>query len=102
MGRQAAVVLYVLALVAVVVRRGRPVLQEPVLGGGDSERGMCPGVRGVGSEVPEASVSAAAAMRAFNASGKVQARYRRPARFQRQHPCAAGSKMPMPGRGEAL
>src|SRR5215472_11708561 len=59
-------------------RRGRPVLQEPVLGAADSERRNCPGVRGVLSEVPEASMSAAAAMRAFNASGKVQACYRRP------------------------
>src|SRR5499433_3063007 len=60
-------------------RRGRPVLQEPVLGAADSERRNCPGVRGILSEVPEASMSAAAAaMRAFNASGKVQARYRRP------------------------
>src|SRR5262245_10727239 len=28
-------------------RRGRPVLQEPVLGAADSERRNCPGVRGV-------------------------------------------------------
>src|SRR5215813_2763320 len=41
-------------------RRGRPVLQEPVLGAADSERRNCPGVRGVLSEVPEASMSAAA------------------------------------------
>src|SRR5215813_9370316 len=54
-------------------RRGRLVLQEPVLGAADSERRNCPGVRGVLSEVPEASMSVAAAMRAFNASGKVQA-----------------------------
>src|SRR5499433_3661839 len=33
-------------------RRGRPVLQEPVLGAADSERRNCPGVRGVLSEVP--------------------------------------------------
>jgi hypothetical protein len=39
-------------------RRGRPVLQEPVLGAADSERRNCPGVRGVLSEVPEASMSA--------------------------------------------
>ena len=38
-------------------RRGRPVLQEPVLGAADSERRNCPGVRGVLSEVPEASVN---------------------------------------------
>src|SRR6266478_7616327 len=43
----------------------RPVLQEPVLGAADSERRNCPGVRGVLSEVPEASMSAAAAMRAY-------------------------------------
>src|SRR5262245_47723607 len=44
-------------------RRGHPVLQEPVLGAADSERRNCPGIRGVLSEVPEASMSAAAAMR---------------------------------------
>ena len=38
-------------------RRGRPVLQEPVLGAADGERWICPGVRGVLSEVPEASMS---------------------------------------------
>src|SRR5262249_5550337 len=36
-------------------RRGRPVLQEPVLGAADSERRNCPGVRGVLSAVPEGS-----------------------------------------------
>src|SRR5262249_40027900 len=41
-------------------RRGRPVLQEPVLGTADGERRNCPGVRGVLSEVPEALMSAAA------------------------------------------
>jgi len=50
-------------------RRGCPVLQEPVLGAADSERRNCHGVRDVLSEVPEASMSAAAAMRAFSASG---------------------------------
>src|SRR6516225_2309676 len=35
-------------------RRGRPVLQEPVLGAADSERRNCPGVLGVLSEVPAA------------------------------------------------
>src|SRR6266567_3426307 len=44
-------------------RRGRPVLQEPVLGAPDSKRRDCPGVRSVLFEVPEASMSAAAAMR---------------------------------------
>src|SRR5215467_1914293 len=44
-------------------RRGRPVLQEPVLGAADSERRNCPGVRGVLSEVPEASMSAAGVTR---------------------------------------
>src|ERR1039457_3749974 len=44
-------------------RRGRPVLQEPVLGAADGQRRNCPGVRGVLFEVPEASMSAAAAMR---------------------------------------
>jgi len=33
-------------------RRGRPVLQEPVLGAADGERRNCLGVRGVLSEVP--------------------------------------------------
>src|SRR5262249_17791699 len=44
-------------------RRGRPVLEEPVLGAADSKRRNCPGVRGVLSEVPEASISAAAVTR---------------------------------------
>src|SRR5215831_14943291 len=44
-------------------RRGRPVLQEPVLGAADSERRNCPGVRGVLSEVPDASMSAAGVTR---------------------------------------
>ena len=35
-------------------RRGRPVLQEPVLGTADGERRNCTGVRRVLSEVPEA------------------------------------------------
>ena len=39
-------------------RRGRPVLQEQVLGAADGERRNSPGVRGVLSEVPEALVSA--------------------------------------------
>ena len=38
-------------------RRGRPVLQEPALGAADGERRNCPGVRGVLSEVPEASMN---------------------------------------------
>jgi hypothetical protein len=42
-------------------RRGRPVLQQPVLGAADSERRNCPGVRG--AEVPEASMSAAGVTR---------------------------------------
>jgi hypothetical protein len=42
-------------------RRGRPVLQGPVLGAADGERRNRPGVRGVLFEVPEASMSAAAA-----------------------------------------
>src|SRR5262245_42753996 len=50
-------------------RRGRPVLQEPVLGAANRERRNCPGVRGVLSEVPEASMSAPAPMRAFNTGG---------------------------------
>ncbi len=41
-------------------RRGRPVLQEPVLGAADGERRNGPSVRGVLSEVPEALMSAAA------------------------------------------
>jgi hypothetical protein len=61
MGRQAGVVLYVLALVAVVV--GVDVLffrhrfWERLM----VNVGICPGVRGVLSEVPEASMSAAVA-----------------------------------------
>ena len=42
-------------------RRGRPVLQQPVLGAADGERRNRPSVRGVRLEVPEASMSAAAA-----------------------------------------
>src|SRR6516165_1745615 len=38
-------------------RRGHPVLQEPVLGAADGERRNCPGVLGVLSEVPQASMS---------------------------------------------
>ena len=57
MGRQAAVVLYVLAMGSRRGRRGHPVLQEPVLGAAVSERRNCHGVRGVLSEVPEASMS---------------------------------------------
>ena len=51
-------------------RRGRPVLQGPVLGAADGERRNCPGVRGVLSEVPESSMSDASgrALRAFVAA----------------------------------
>ena len=38
-------------------RRGRPVLQEPALGAADGEHRNCPGVRGVLSEVHEASMN---------------------------------------------
>ena len=38
-------------------RRGRPVLQGPVLAAADGERRNCRGVRGVLSEVPEAFMS---------------------------------------------
>src|SRR5215469_6474297 len=44
-------------------RCGHPVLQAPVLGTADSEHRDCTGVRGVLFQVPEASMSAAAAMR---------------------------------------
>jgi hypothetical protein len=70
MGRQAAVALYVLALVAVVVGLDSPVLQESVLGAADGERRGRPGVLGVLSEIPETSMRAAAAMRAFKAGGR--------------------------------
>ena len=40
-------------------RRGRPVLQEPVLGTADGERRNSHGVRGVLFEVPEVLMSAA-------------------------------------------
>jgi hypothetical protein len=46
-------------------RRGRPVLQEQVLGAADGERRNCLGVRGVLSEVPEALMSGAATVLAF-------------------------------------
>src|SRR5580658_4796124 len=44
-------------------RRGRPVLQEPVLGAADGERRNRPGVLGFLLEVREAPMSAAAAIR---------------------------------------
>ena len=50
-------------------RRGRPVLQEPVLGTADGERRNCSGVLGVLFEVPKDSMSAAA-MRGHRAGGK--------------------------------
>ena len=43
-------------------RRGRPVLQTPVLGAANIKRRNCPGVRGLLFEVPEAPISAAAGM----------------------------------------
>jgi hypothetical protein len=49
------------ALFAVLISGA--LLQEPVLGAADSERRNCPGVRGVLSEVPEASMSAAGVTR---------------------------------------
>jgi hypothetical protein len=48
-------------------RRGRSVLQEPVLAEADGERRNRPGVRGILFEIPEASMSAVAAMRAHPA-----------------------------------
>src|SRR5262249_7715132 len=44
-------------------RSGSALLQGPVLGEADSERRNCPGVRGVLSEVPDASMSAAGVTR---------------------------------------
>ena len=49
------------ALFAVLISGA--LLQEPVLGAADSERRNCRGVRGVLSEVPEASMSAAGVTR---------------------------------------
>jgi hypothetical protein len=43
-------------------RRGRPVLQAPVLGAADSKRRNCAGIRGVLLEVLQASMSASAAL----------------------------------------
>ena len=56
------------ALFAVLISGA--LLQEPVLGAADSERRNCHGVRGVLSEVPEASMSTAAAL-PFFATGLV-------------------------------
>lgn len=39
-------------------RRGRPVLQEPVLAAADGEHRNCPGFRGVLLEIPKTSMSA--------------------------------------------
>jgi hypothetical protein len=52
-------------------RRGPPVLQTPALGAADSKRRDCPGVRGVLFEVPEASMSAAAARRLTQLHGEL-------------------------------
>ena len=59
--RKTAAVLYGMSMVAVVVGVDLPVLQKPVLGTADGERGNRPGVRGVLLEVPEASMSGASA-----------------------------------------
>jgi len=49
-------------------RRGRPVLQQPVLGAADSERRNCSRVLGVLSDVPEAiSHQAAPSLRTMSA-----------------------------------
>src|SRR5664279_2942665 len=79
MERQAAVVLYVLAMVAVVVGVGRPVLQAPFLAAADRKRRNCPGVRGVLFEVPEASMSAWRRNAGHRASQRTQINGRRAA-----------------------
>jgi hypothetical protein len=56
---EAAVVLYVLALIAIVVGVDGPVFQEPVLGAVDGERRNSSGVLNVVVEVPAASINAA-------------------------------------------
>src|SRR5664279_2428776 len=80
MERQAAVVLYVLAMVAVVVGVGRPVLQAPFLAAADRKRRNCPGVRGVLFEVPEASMSAGRRNAGHRASQRTQINGRRAAK----------------------
>ena len=70
MGRRAVAVLYVLALVAVVVGVDVLFFRNQFLAAADSKRRSRPGVRGVLFEVPEASMSAAAAMRLTQLHGE--------------------------------
>jgi hypothetical protein len=51
-------------------RRGRPVLQAPVLGAANIKRRNCPGFRGLLFEVPEAPISAAAGMQLTQLHGE--------------------------------
>ncbi len=59
MGRQVAVVLYVVAMAAVIVGVDFVVLQKPILGTADSEYWHCLGVRSFLLEIPQASMNKA-------------------------------------------
>src|SRR5579859_4521815 len=56
MGRQAAVALYVAAMVAVIVGVDFAFLQKPILGTADSEYWRCLGVRSFLLKIPQASM----------------------------------------------
>ena len=68
MGRQ-AVLLYVLAMVAVVVGVDVLFFRHQILGAADSKRRNCPGIRGLLLQVPEEPMSRAAAMRLADGGG---------------------------------
>ena len=55
-GRQVAVVLYVVAMVAIIVGVDFDVLQKPILGTADSEYWHCLGVRSFLLDIPQASI----------------------------------------------
>ena len=59
MGRRVPVVLYVVAMAAVIVGVDFAVLQTPFLGTADSEHWHCLGVRSFLLDVPQASVNKA-------------------------------------------
>ena len=70
-------------------RRGPPVLQAPLLGAADRKCRDCPGVRRVRFEVPETSISAAAAMRLTQLPGEPQSTLAGPAHAATARRCRA-------------
>jgi hypothetical protein len=56
MGRQIAVVLYVVAMAAVIVGVDFVFFQTPILGTADSEYWYCLGVRSFPPDIPQASI----------------------------------------------